>query len=66
MKAKILALLGSIRFWLLVLAAGAEVANVFQPSGEVAKALHIVAGLLVSVAAVGTADRAAEKIGGQA
>jgi hypothetical protein len=59
MGAKLKSLLGSLRFWQLTLAAGAEILALAGPA-QGTSIYHIIAMWLVGVAAIGTIDKAAQ------
>ena len=56
---KLLALVKSIRFWQLTLAAGSEALALTQP--DLANLFHVIAGWLVAVAGIGTVDKFNQK-----
>ena len=65
MKDKVLALLGSIRFWIVTLGFVLAFLTTFETEGFVlATLLENIRNWLLAVAAVGTADSIASKIGG--
>lgn len=64
MRAKIVALLGSIRFWVITLgAASAFLAGVEKSGFNLASLLDTITVWLAAVAGVGTLDSIAEKFG---